>query len=573
MRITMIDFFMNDFINHPGLILILGGIAMMFMPGNMRRIVTFALPLLALAGFLSYPDDLILTINAFGYTLDPIRIDGLSWIFTLIFIVASFLAAIYSLHSSNKAEQSTIAIYAGSAIGAVLAGDLLTLFIFWEISALSSTLIVWLGGGHQSKAAGMRYLLIHITSGLLLLLGSILHYQQTESILFNAMTIDTLSGLLIFLAFGIKCAFPLLHNWLQDAYPHASPVGTVALSAFTTKLAVYCLARAYAGTESLIWIGAIMTAFPIFFAVLENDLRKVLSYSLNNQLGFMVVGVGIGTELALNGTAAHAFSHILYKALLFMSMGAVLHRVGTVKASELGGLYKSMPWTTIFCIIGAMSISAFPLFSGFVSKGIILYAVAEEGHWIIWLVLLFASAGVLDHSGIKVPFFSFFAHDQHHKVKEAPLNMLIAMGLTAAACILIGVFPTMLYQWLPHEMEFHPYTFDHIITQLQLLFFAALAFVVLFRNGWYPPEIKSINLDFDWFYRKPLNSLLGVMSASFGAVLNDVQNFKQSSLKLITTFAYQAHGPNSKIARGTSVGNMVIWVAVLLSACLVFYYF
>ncbi len=569
----MIDFFSNDFISHPGIILMLGGIAMMFMPGNMRRIVTFALPILALVGFLSYPDDLILTVNAFGYTLDPIRIDGLSWIFTLIFIVAAFITALYSLHSSNKTEQSTIAIYAGSAIGAVLAGDLLTLFIFWEISALSSAVIVWAGNRNQSKQAGMRYLLIHITSGLLLLLGSILHYQEHQSILFNAMSIDSLPGLLIFLAFGIKCAFPLLHNWLQDAYPQASPVGTVALSAFTTKLAVYCLARAYAGTESLIWIGAIMTAFPIFFAVIENDLRKVLSYSLNNQLGFMVVGIGIGTELAINGTAAHAFSHILYKALLFMSMGAVLHRVGTTKASELGGLYKSMPWTTVFCIIGALSISAFPLFSGFISKGIILFAVAEEGHWMIWLILLFASAGVLDHSGIKVPFFSFFAHDKNHQCKEAPVNMLLAMGITATACIFIGIFPSVLYQWLPNEMEFHPYTFDHIITQLQLLFFAALAFVVLFRNGWYPAEIKSVNLDFDWFYRKPLNSLVTVFAINFAALLASIQGFKQNTLKMITSFAYQAHGPKSSIARGTSVGNMVIWVAVLLSACLVFYYF
>ena len=569
----MIDFFLNDFINHPGIILILGGIAMLFMPGNMRRITTFALPLVALIGFLAYPDELILTVNLFDYTLDPIRIDGLSWIFTFIFIIAAFITALYSLHTSNKTEQSTIAIYAGSAIGAVLAGDLLTLFIFWEVSALSSTIIVWSGNRRYSQKAGMRYLLIHITSGLLLMLGSILHYQQADSMLFNAMTIDTIPGLLIFLAFGIKCAFPLLHNWLQDAYPQASPVGTVALSAFTTKLAVYSLARAYAGTESLIWIGAVMTVFPIFYAVLENDLRKVLSYSLNNQLGFMVVGIGVGTEIALNGTAAHAFSHILYKALLFMSMGAVLHRVGSVKASELGGLYKSMPWSATFCIIGAMSISAFPLLSGFVSKGIILFAVAEEGHWIIWLVLLFASAGVLDHSGIKVPFFSFFAHDQNHKVKEAPLNMLIAMAITAAACVLIGIFPSMLYQLLPNEMDFHPYTFDHIITQLQLLLFAALAFVVLFRNGWYPPEIKSINLDFDWFYRKPLMNLIKAGAMIFSSLLTGIQAFKQSSLKMIMTFAFQAHGPKSSIARGTSVGNMVIWVAVLLSACLIFYYF
>ena len=375
----MIDFFSHDMMNHPGLILMLGGIAILFMPSSLRKVTTFLLPIIALLGFLSYESDLILTINVFSYTLDPIRIDGLSWIFTLIFIIAAFLTALYSLHSSNIAEQATIPIYAGSAIGAVLAGDLVTLFVFWEISALSSAVIVWMGNTSQSNQAGMRYLIIHITSGLLLLLGSILHYQDHESILFNAMDIDSLAGLLIFLAFGIKCAFPLLHNWLQDAYPHASPVGTVALSAFTTKLAVYCLARAYAGTESLIWIGALMTAFPIFFAVIENDLRKVLSYSLNNQLGFMVVGVGVGTELALNGTAAHAFCHILYKALLFMSMGAVLHRVGTVKASELGGLYKSMPWTTVFCIIGAMSISAFPLFSGFISKASFCMLLLRKG--------------------------------------------------------------------------------------------------------------------------------------------------------------------------------------------------
>lgn len=562
-----------DYLPHPGLILILGGIAILFLPAALRKVATFILPIVAMLGFLSFPATLAFTADLFSYRLEPLRIDGLSWIFTMIFIIAAFITALYSLHSSDKAEQATIPIYAGSAIGAVLAGDLLTLFIFWEISALSSTLIVWAGNNSQSKQAGMRYLLIHITSGLLLLLGSILHYQQTESLEFSLMGLDTLAGILIFLAFGIKCAFPLLHNWLQDSYPQASPIGTVALSAFTTKLAVYCLARSYAGTESLIWIGTIMTVFPIFFAVIENDLRKVLSYSLNNQLGFMVVGVGVGTDLALNGTAAHAFCHILYKALLFMSMGAVLHRVGTTKASELGGLYKSMPWTTIFCIVGAMSISAFPLFSGFVSKGIILFAIAEEGHWIVWLVLLFASAGVLDHSGIKVPFFSFFAHDQGLRCKEAPINMLLAMAITAAACIFIGVFPHALYNWLPNEMEFEPYTFDHTITQLQLLFFAGLAFVVLFRNGWYPAEIRSLNLDTDWFYRKPLNDLVAALAAKYNGILNYMQEFKRSALRKVTKYVYEAHGPNSTIARGASVGNMVIWVAVLLSACLMFYYF
>ena len=564
---------MTDLVMHPGFILMFGGLVMLGLPSILRKVLTVLLPLLALFGFLGLPDDYVAHLQLFGYQLSPLLIDGLSWIFVLIFIIAAFITALYSLHTSDRAEQATIPIYAGAAIGAVLAGDLLTLFVFWEVSAISSAIIIWLGNAAYSRPAGMRYLFVHITSGLLLLLGSILHYRATQSLEFTLMGIDTMSGMLIFLAFGIKCAFPLLHNWLQDSYPQASAVGTVALSAFTTKLAVYCLARGYAGTESLIWIGALMTAFPIFFAVIENDLRKVLSYSLNNQLGFMVVGIGVGTTLSLNGTAAHAFAHILYKALLFMSMGAVLHRVGTVKASELGGLYKSMPWTTVFCIIGAMSISAFPLLSGFVSKGIILYAVAEEGHWIIWLVLLFASAGVLDHSGIKVPFFSFFAHDQGLQCKEAPFNMLLAMGITAAMCILLGVAPSLLYQILPHDMEFHPYTFDHTITQLQLLFFAMLAFVVLYRNGWYPPEIRSVNLDFDWFFRKPLNSAVLGLAASYERTLNCWQEFKQNSAKKITAFVYTAHGPKSSIARGASVGNMVIWVAVLLSACLIFYYF
>ena len=286
----------------------------------------------------------------------------------------------------------------------------------------------------------------------------------SEMCIRDSLGLGTTGTLLIFIAFGIKCAFPLLHNWLQDAYPEATVTGTVILSAFTTKLAVYALARGYAGTEVLIWIGAIMTAFPIFFAVIENDLRKVLSYSLNNQLGFMVVGVGIGTELALNGTAAHAFSHILYKALLFMAMGAVLYRVKTIKASELGGLYKSMPWTTVFCIIGSMSISAFPLFSGFISKSMILTAAAAEHYTLVWLVLLLASAGVMDHSGIKIPFFAFFAHDSGKRCEEAPKHMLWAMGITAFLCIAIGVYPDALYSILPYPVDYSPYTTTHVIT-------------------------------------------------------------------------------------------------------------
>ena len=557
---------------HPAFILIIGGLFQAILPTQLRRIFLLALPILAACSLLSLEPGTYGHIQLFQYELTLLRIDNLSFVFALIFHIALFIVALYAWQEKDTLQLASMFVYAGGAIGAVLAGDLLTLFICWELTAISSALLIWANKTTGAMRAGQRYFIIHVVSGLFLLVGSILHYQTTGSLAFEHIGINTLAGWLILIAFAIKCAFPLLHNWLQDSYPEASVVGTVALSVYTTKLAVYALARGYAGTEMLIWIGAIMTAFPIFFAVIENDLRRVLSYSLNNQLGFMVVGIGIGTELALNGTAAHAFAHILYKALLFMSMGAVLYRVGTTKASELGGLYKSMPWTAGFCIIGAMSISAFPLLSGFVSKAMILTAVAEEGYWLIWLVLLFASAGVLDHSGIKVPFFSFFAHDSGKRCAEAPINMLLAMGLTASLCIIIGVYPTFLYDLLPYEVNFIPYTASHVITQLQLLLFSALAFVFLYRNNFYPAEIRATNLDFDWLYRKPGAYLVRTLGSLIAAGETGILTSLKKILFITGSRLHRHHGPQGILSRTWPTGSMVMWVAFLLGAYLIFYY-
>lgn len=204
----------------------------------------------------------------------------------------------------------------------------------------------------------------------------------------------------------------------------------------------------------MIYIGITMACFSIFYAVIENDLRKVLAYSLINQVGFMVTGIGIGTSLALNGAVAHAFSDVIFKGLLFMTMGVVLHRVGHVNGSNLGGLYMSMPKTTAFCIVGALSISAFPLFSGFVSKSMVMAALVEEDYIYLWLFMLFASAGVFHHAGIKIPYFAFFAHDSGLRPKDAPINMLIAMGLAAALCLFIGSQPQYLYSMLPWEVDY-----------------------------------------------------------------------------------------------------------------------
>jgi multicomponent Na+:H+ antiporter subunit D len=443
----------------PGALLILGALFVPLFRGRaerFRNVYVLALPVLSAAHFALFSLGHQSTATLFGYTLELVRVDALSRVFGVIFHIAAFLCCLYAFHVKRPLEHVATLVYAGAAIGATFAGDLLTLFLFWELTALSSVFLILARGLDEPERrervfrVAMRYLLIQVGSGVLLLAGTLIFYEATRSLHFGRMDLEETPGaLLIFLAFGIKAAFPLLHNWMQDAYPEASVSGTVVLASFTTKLAIYALARGFAGTDILIPIGAAMTAFPIFFAVIENDLRRVLAYSLNNQLGYMVVGVGIGTELAINGAAAHAFAHILYKGLLLMSMGAVLYRTGTIKASELGGLHKSMPITTAFCVVGALAISAFPGLSGFVTKSMIITAVGDAHLLVIFGVLLFASAGVCDHSGIKIPFFTFFAHDQGWKVQEAPRHMLLAMGIAAALCIGIGVYPAPLYALLP----------------------------------------------------------------------------------------------------------------------------
>ena len=395
----------------PGLILLIGAVIVPFLRGRLRGGFMLLLPLLGIWQLTQLAPGSFGAMAIFGFDLVHVRVDKLSLVFGYIFYIAAFVSIIYALHKRDRLEETAALAYAGAAVGATFAGDLITLFVYWELIAIASTFIVWAGRSPRAYKAGQRYLIIQVTSGAFLAAGAAVRANALGSVAFDNIGLDSPGGFLILIAFGIKAAFPLLHNWLQDSYPEASVTGTVFLSAFTTKLAVYALARGFAGTEELIWIGVTMTAFPIFYAVIENDLRRVLAYSLNNQIGFMVAGIGIGTELALNGAVPHAFAGILSKALLFMSMGAFLYRTGTAKGSELGGLYKTMPWTTGFCIVGAASISTFPLFSGFVTKAMILTAAAEQGLMVPYLILLFASAAVFFHSGIKIPFFAFFAHD------------------------------------------------------------------------------------------------------------------------------------------------------------------
>ncbi len=496
---------MNNF--PPGFVMIIGALLIPFLPHILRQIYMLVLILIS-AYTLTLGFGIHTKITLMDIEFILFQSDLLTLPFAIIFHVAAVLNVIYGAHVKHWNQHIAIMSYSGAAIAAVHAGDLFTLFVWWEATAITSVFLILAGKTNRSYGAAFRYLIVQIGSGMFLLAGAILLMSESGNAEFGNFDINTLYGQLIFIAFGIKAAFPLLNGWLQDSYPEASEIGTVALSVFTTKLAVFCFAKSFAGTEILILIGVIMTFFPMFFAIIENDLRRVLTYCLNSQLGFMIVAIGIGTELAINGAVAHAIVHILYKGLLFMGIGAVLYRTSTCKASELGGLFKFMPITAICTIIGAVSLSAFPLFSGFVTKTLILSALGKEGLAFAYFMLLFSSAGVLIYSGIRVPFFAFFANESNIGSKEAPLNMIIAMIVASILCILIGILPSYFYEILPYQIQYQPYDFSHVVGQMQLLTFAAFAFICIWHFKIYPPELNSTILNSDWIYRKMIPGVL-----------------------------------------------------------------
>jgi multicomponent Na+:H+ antiporter subunit D len=500
---------------HPGLLLIAGAWILPLIGGRTKRAVMVVLPALALIDCVLMTPGTYGVVRALGQELVFGRVDRLSLLFSYVFALLALIGMIYALHVDDDAQHVAALSYAGAALGAVFAGDFLSLFLFWELMALSAALIVWLRRDRGAVAAGFRYLLVHLFGGVCLLGGIALYWSRTGSLTFGDMSPHAGSAAftLILLAFLLNAAVPPLGAWLPDAYPEATATGAVFLTAFTTKSAVYALIRGFAGTDILVWWGAAMAVYGVVYAVLENDARRLLAYHIISQVGYMVCGVGIGTQLALNGSASHAFAHILYKALLFMGAGAVLQVTGLRKLNEMGGLYKTMPRTLALYMVGAFAISAVPLFSGFVSKAMVVSAAGESHLAGAFLLLTVASSGTFLHTGLKLPYYMFFGRDRGLRAQEPPSNMLVAMGLAAAACIGIGVFPGLLYGYLPYPVEYAPYTARHVTATLGLLGFTALGFFLLLRH--LDPE-PIISLDTDWFYRRPLSACLAVTQRGLG---------------------------------------------------------
>ncbi len=484
---------------HPALLFILAAGLLWLLPLSGRRALILLVPAAAFWLISGLEPGTAMHYQLFGFDLALLRVDKLSKAFGYVFTINAFACFLFALHLKTRHEHSAALAYIGASLGAVFAGDLISLYLFWEVMAVTSTFLVLARNTERAGRAAFRYVMVHIFGGLCLLAGILLLVHQTGSVAFDGFDLRSLPTYLILLGFLVNAAAPPFSAWLSDAYPEATVTGGVIMTAYTTKTAVYTLIRGFAGWEILMVVGCFMAIYGIIYAILENDMRRILAYSIINQVGFMVCGIGIGTAMAISGVVAHAFCHIIYKALLWMSAGSVLYMTGRSKCTDLGGLYKTMPLTMIFGTIGALAISSFPGLSGYTSKPMIIEAGVHEGLYWVWLVLEVASAGVFLHAGIKFPYFVFFAKDNGLRPGEPPRHMIAAMALLAFLCLFFGVYPQPLYAILPFEVNFHAYTLEHTLNQFQLLMFSALAFFLLL------PMLKrteTISIDSDWFYRK-----------------------------------------------------------------------
>lgn len=554
----------------PALGLIAAGLLLALIPRPARPLWLLGVPALVLGWIWLIPEGSHLALPFLGHQLEPLRATDLTRVFATVFALMALVGNLFALRQKSTWELAAANVYAGGAIGVTFAGDLISLFVFWEVMAVASAGVIWSTARPAAYRAGMRYLQVHLLGGVILMAGIIGHIVDTGSIAFTAMQPETVATWLILIGVLINAGAPPLTAWLPDAYPEASFSGTVFLSAFTTKTAVYVLIAGFPGTQILIWVGMYMVFYGIIYALLENDMRRILAYSIINQVGFMVCGVGIGTEMALNGAASHAFTHIIYKALLLMSAGSVLYMTGRTRCTELGGLFRSMPLTCAAGIIGALAISSFPLTSGFISKSMIAQGAADEHLAWVWMGLEAASAGVFLHAGIKFPWFVFFQRDRGLRPPDPPLNMKAAMVIFSAFCLGLGLFPQPLYAILPFPVDYLPYTTAHVVKQLQLLLFAGLAFFVLLPLM---KRTETISLDWDWLYRRPgpwlarhAVALVGTLNARLGGA------GRHLLARLFATLE-RGHGPSGTLARTWRVGNAAVAVMVLLCLYLAIYYY
>lgn len=447
------------------------------------------------------------------YFLFQEELSELKFVFAFIFVLVSFLSSLNGFHIRNKLHDCSSLFYAGSAIGVVTSSSWLNFLLCWEMMLLGSVFLVLSNNTSESRAAGIKYFYFHLISGSLVMFGIAMGGLAGKD--FDGVVLTNTNEpytLLILLGVLINAAVPPLHSWVPDVYPKSSPVANVFLSAFTTKAAVYVLIKFFTALNPLIYIGAVMAIYGVLFAMKSNNIRQLLSYHIVSQVGYMITGVGIGTSFSIDGSTAHAFSHILYKGLLFMTASSLIYATGKEKISQLGGLLKKTPLIFVCFVVGALSIAGAPGFNGFISKSMIVESAHIAHLDKILIALNVASVGTFLSIGLKMGWFLFFGKSTA-SVKNLPTNMSLAMILSSLLCISFGVKPSLLYGLLPGKAliegsVYNPWEKIHVIHSLETLGVAILIFLIFKKQ--IKPKDKEIK-EFGYFYSKILNSFLNTL--------------------------------------------------------------
>ena len=454
----------------------------------------------------------------FGFDVILFNVDQFS---LLMGVVVGFLATAAVLYAYGTEAPKWVTafalIYVSSTVGTIYAGDWLTLIFFWELMAVTSTLLVWQYGG-KAVRAGYRYALFHGIGGTFLLGAVVVHGASMlgsvpagEIFLFSSTTgIHASATLLAAIGIGVNCGFIFLHTWLPDTYPRPHVAASVFLSVFTTKTAVYVMYRAFPeGGMWLAYLGGFMAVYGAFFALLQYDPRRLLSYHIQAQVGYMLAGLGLATavgDFAVTGGFAHLFNNVLYKSLLFMAVGVVIYRTGVEDIRDMGGLWRVMPVTFLVYLVGAASITAVPGFNGFISKGMVIDSADEIhnfellfGEGLLWWLLILGGVGTF-MSFIKLGYYMFFHGSATLSPKDATRFQTVGMVLAGGACVFFGTPFT--YGYLVELMPFtaevapelHPYSTSHLTESAALLVAGFVGFFALKRPlGWLAHHMRDVD--------------------------------------------------------------------------------
>ena len=467
----------------PAFVVLGAAILVPFLSRRVGHAVGFGAAAIVAVWALLMPAGTYLPVSFLGFDAVLFNVDAFSRVMGVIFGFIGAAAVLYSYSTDARTRQTGFALgYVGTSLGTVFAGDWLTLLFFWELMAVTSTLLVWDYGG-EAVRAGFRYAIYHGVGGSLLMIAVVWHYVEVGSFLFSAADGITagIPAAIAAVGIGVNVGFVGLHTWLPDTDPRPHVAASVFLSVYTTKTGVYGLARAFPdGSLALAYMGAAMALVGVVYALLQNDMRRLLSYHIQSQVGYMVAGVGVGTALATAGAFAHVFNHILYKALLFMTAGVVIARTDEGNLKYLGGLGRALPVTALAFTVAALSISGFPGFNGFVSKGMITAAAHKEHLDGIFYILLAAGVGTF-MSFIKFGYYAFLKQSSGTwAVRQSVAGQRIAMLGVAALCVVLGLFPDALFALLPGSTaDAHPFTLSHLAEGFGLAVLGVVGFRLL----------------------------------------------------------------------------------------------